>query len=78
MVSGFYKPCGNCGWWIDDGTFRGGKYLCQDCFSSVSINYSYLTKRSLFLIATDDSKKMSHRYAAVRELQNRRKERVKE
>lgn len=42
-----------------------------------TVDYSALTKRNLYLIATDDKVKMSKRYAAVRELQNRRLERSK-
>lgn len=50
--------------------------LSQECLNVETVDYSSLTKRKLYLIATDDKVRMSKRYAAVRELQNRRKKKV--
>lgn len=68
----FYKACEHCGWSVDDGQYKNDKYLCQECFDPSAVDYSNLTKRRLFLIATDSEMRMSNRYAAVKELQNRR------
>lgn len=26
-----YQPCEECGYVIDDGGYKNGKYLCHDC-----------------------------------------------
>lgn len=72
MLSDFYRSCASCRWLVDDGCYKNGKYLCQECLNSAIVNYSYLTTNALYQIATDESKRMSHRYAATRELQKRR------
>lgn len=49
---------------------------CQEHLDVETVDYSTFTKRRLYSIATDDKVRMSKRYAATRELQNRRRVKV--